>query len=421
MGLLWRAAEDVRARGDELSAAGLFAPPAGGALDDIAMPLGIAIAALAFTVSVGLCGCLSAQFTADCLGRSRRPVGRIVTLVVVTGAGVIGWFVGAPLLALWLAGLYLLPLVLLLARASAGSPDRRRAGGIWAGVLVLLLATISTVESGDLRRFRDGILSTDAGEAFVNAYYRHAMLAAEPIKAPAQRHYLTWSASGTQPPSWFRCMRAPWLLLQIETLGRADIEVRSATGSGVVLGNPRQRDSASHRVDRGEAGDRIEAVMQEADPAGFRRIVAVGFLVGGPGTVAWALACLVGLRGGNWRTVTICGVLGLTVVVLLPADDGADIRARIDGTGPERMRAAAAGAVEPEKLRQVARADDLLPVRARALAAWVRQAPDLEEAARQVAAGATWYEQWYGYHALIGRDWHPDTDRCVVGSRSGKP
>lgn len=409
--LLWRAAEDVGARGAELSAAGLFAPPMGDALHGIASPAGLALAALAFTVSVGLCGCLAAQLSADLLGRRGRRIGWVLALALIPVAGFSGWFSGRPMLALWLACLYLLPLALLLLRAPTGPPEYRRVAGIWAGVLVFSLAVISIAESADLRRLRDAVLSLDGGEALVNAYYRHAMLAAEPIKAPAQRHYLTWSASGARPPSWFRCARTPWLLLPIETMRHADLEVQSATAAGVVLGIP-GHGGGSHEVSPGDMGERIEAAIRDADPDGFRRVVAVGFLVGVPGSLAWGLACLVGRMRGQWRGVMICGVIGVTVVTLVPTQERGAVEARLDGTGPERMRAVAAGEAGPEKLREIATADDLLPVRARALAAWVRQTPDPDEAARQVAARPTWYEQWYGYHALIGRGWHPDADRC---------
>lgn len=409
--LLWRAARDVRARGAELSAAGLFAPPAEGALSDIAGPGGIAVAALAFTVSLGSGGCLAAQFSADFVARGRRRIGRIGALVVVLGAGVIGLFTGSPLLALWLAALYALPLIILLPAASAGPPDQRRTGAIWAGVLILSLAVVSTVESADLRRFRDGILSLNGGEAFVNTYYRHAMLAAEPIKAPAQRHYLTWAPSSVLPPLWFRCVREPWLLLPIDTPNRADIDLRDLNIIGIAPANRRQRGSEADRLGEHDIGNQIEAAMRDADPAGLRAIVAVGLLVGGSGSVAWGLACLVSLGNGRWRTVAICAAIGLAVM-LVPGDDSAGIEARIDGTGAERMRAVAAGDAGPMELMRMATTDNLLPVRARALAAWVRQAPDLEAAASQVAAATTWYEQWYGYHALVGRGWHPDADRC---------
>lgn len=406
--LLGRIARDVHARGEALSAAGLLAPPQGAAADALLGWSAASGAALAYTLGIGLAAALLAHALADALARASTPV-RL--LPVPLGAAValgVGGYTGMVGLWGWVAAAVLVPYALLAAppagRRAPGEGRRRAATWLAAGLLIAPALFVAGPEH--LRAVRAALLTAPGGTALVNAYYRHALLAAEPVKSPSQRQHLVYAgqAGAGELPRWFRCAREPWPLLPASDPAQGDFRVTRADARSVDLAP-----LASKQTQRATASGlplALEAVMRPADPGAFRAVVALGVAAGVPVTLAWLLAAGAVAAAGRHRGAAVagCALAGLILAAAVLSAGEPD-RAAGPGAGP--LLAASDPATPLARLDALMAADPRLPVRARALAAWVARVPGTDPAQARVQAASTWYEQWHGYRALLARGWHP--------------
>jgi hypothetical protein len=405
--LLGRLARELDARAQALAAAGLLAPPQGAAAEALLGWGAASGAALAYTLGIGLAAALLARALADVLAGAPTPLRLLPVPLAAAAALGMGAYTGMVALWGWLAVIFAVPYAVL-AGPPQGSPAHRagrRAAATWLAALLLVGPALSLAGAEHLRAARAALLAAPGGTDLVNAYYRHALLAAEPVKSPAQRLYRVYATTpDTGPvPEWLRCARAPWPLLPIARPARADFVVTAADARSVRLAP--YAGVAGRRVTASGLGSALDAVQARADPRPWRRVVALGVLIGVPGTAAWLLAggalAVAGRRPG--AAVAGCALAG----VLLGAAVASWGQAR---PAPEAVHARLLAAADPatplSRLRALASADPVLPVRAHALAAWARRMP-AEEAAERVRAAPTWYEQWHGYRALLDRGWHP--------------
>ncbi len=398
----------LASRASDLAGAGLFAPPAGRAAEALQAPAAWHLAALPYTLTLGVGLVMLAHLSEDLCARSAR-LRRLPVLVAVVATAVLGGHFGAPALWAGLCTAFLLPYGLLLQGRTKQYP-RDPVGtvlGRWAAVVLLLMPAMTVVTPDHLTQARTVLLQLPGGEAAVDRYYRHAVLAAEPIKRPQQRFYQTYSGASALPPAW-RCAREPFVLLPVDARHHGDWLIVPPEREG---GAPVLRRPGAETASGIELAQLRSAGLDSAYRDGLRGLLVIAVPLGMPLALAYGVAhvaaAVTGRRG--WGAVLLCVPLGLALAAALAsaADSGTVASADSGGTALQRMQAAAAPDTHPDDLAHLARADALAAVRARALAERVRRAERLQPRIREVARAQTWYEQWYGYRALMARGWHP--------------
>ena len=414
LGATWVAYSTVvmqRRRALDLEASGLFSVPTPAALADLAALPAALVAALAFTLTLGALLCGLAHLTAS-LVAGRPRFWRLLPLAVAGMLVIVGLVASRESAwasaALGAGALFVVPYMLfLLVLPQSVAPGRVAAG--WFGGVLLLAPLLWVATPEHLRDVRTTVLALPAGEAMVNAYYRSALLAAEPVKGPRQRLHVTYYAVDMAAvPTWIRCRSEPPLLLPVARSGNADLHLLSAAEGGVAIAGQ------EGPVREGEWEHALAAWMAAEDPALLRGLVAIGVIGGLPLLLAVAVATSVyrGLGGYRWRTPITLGAcigIGALCAVLLAIIGGqrSAPEAVIDGAGAERIAAASARSTPLRELQRMAEEDVLLPVRAHALAQQVRRARQPETLVEAVRGADTWYQQWHGYNALLERGWDP--------------
>ena len=409
--VLYRTARLERRRATDLDASGLFSVPTPEAIADAATLPAALVAALAFTLTLGLLVCVIARSAADLLA-ARPRIWRLLPLaaglVVVLGGMVIpdaAPWIGLALVLVVPYGLFLL--------LPGRPPSPQRAGIAWLGALLVLVPVLCVATSDHLRDARTAMLAVPSGEAMVNAYYRSALLAAEPIKGPRQQLALTYQALDTTAlPAWFRCQPGPPPLLPVADPGHADLVLQGADDGAIRIA------SRGEVTDESTWDQHFAAWAAAQDPRLLRALVALGMVVGLPLALAVVITSVVHWRPGRQRlrgvvSLALCFATGAALAGLLVATaQQVDPEPVIDGHGAERIAAASARSTPLRELERMARQDTLLPVRAHALAEQVRRARQPEALEDAVRAAQTWYEQWHGYNALLGRGWDPRRHAC---------
>ncbi len=405
IGLLAPHASAARRRAPAIEAVGAPPLPGGSALELLSWP-GIALAALAYVATIGALAAVLAHAVSDLPGstRARAAVAAATALLLV----VVGLVRGEPGPFAVCALAFALACALHLAANRAGPPARPGVGWTWPAAALVLLPLAFVADRELPRDLRAGLLAAPGGEVVVNGYYRHALLAAEPLKGPSQRLYLTWATAddATAPPALVcRNEPAPWL--EIAATEAADVELRRDADGRLLLV------SAGARVAFApDALDEALTTWQAATtPRGLRMLVVAGVLVGLPLLVAWgALRAGIALTRARRPGSILAGgaILGVAAAVLV-ALSSADVGPAVDGGGSARMAAAADPDTTDDALAELA-GDRLIPVRARALAQRIRRVSAPETTVAEIRAAETWHEQWYGLRALQARGWHPDPD-----------
>ncbi len=387
--------------------------PVGNALEALNSPLYWHGAALAYTATVGL----FAVLVADLLARMTRRAGlgwRMLPVALI----VLLWAVAAAATATfaWWSWLALITLAVYGCRCRSHGRDRGApAPPAWSApacAVILLLPPIVSADDQLLRDIRTGLLAVPAGTAAVNAYYRHALLAAEPIKRPRERLFATYVWRGsptTDPPGWITCRRRPWPLLAVDEPRYADLQFGLDQSGEVVLAG----DEAPAVLARDRALSVLTRDAERRDPAVLRWVVTIGVLAGPVGVFAGGTIVIVRrLSGGRavW-SMAASAVVGGALAAVIGAAPGPSSPAA-DGGPAERLAAVRDSATPLIVLQRLARADPLLPVRAHALANWIERQGVEPAAVESMEAAETWYEQWHGYRALLAHGWHPSGQRC---------
>lgn len=425
LGLLWshlwaawvlhRTAAEQRERALDLAASGLFSVPTPPAVAALATWPAAMTGALAFTFTLGLLICAVARAGVDLLAVGHRLL-RFLPLLACAIALLIGLTLPHGGIWIGLALLFAIPYGLFLALSPRRHSVAARAALCWLCAALLLVPVVWSASPDHLRTARTAIVGLPAGEALVNAYYRSALLAAEPIKGPHQRFHVTYSALGaTHIPDWIRCKPGTPLLLPVADPANADLRVLGVIDDAVHL------EGFPEPVEADAWGERFAAWMAANDPAVLRALVALGVIGGLPLVLALAVASGVYRIAGRaprrqWRvpiTVMACaGLGGVCAVLILAVAERAPPEPVVDGHGAERIAAASARSTSLRDLERLASDDELLPVRAHALAEQVRRARTPAEWVDPVRAATTWYEQWHGYNALLARGWDPRGQVC---------
>jgi len=388
--------------------AGLLPLPNGVAAATASEPIHWLVAALAYTATVGLLAVASA----DLISRCTRGYGRWIRWLPV-GAICIAGIIGLALApqAVWWIVIGLAFAATYSIQLQGGSQRAHSVPGLGKWVTVaaaaMLVPPVWVADAGIITDIRDGLLASRTGTALVNTYYRHALLAAEPIKSPTDRLVMTYSVDdeANALPYWLACTRDPWVLLPSGHDHPAELGLKHIRGEAVAL----REGGQSHTLMTPETATSVLVDYgNRSDPAGLRVVVGLGLLLGSGGVVAGVLIWLIvriarRLRGAAMVTAVLIGAALAGGVAAL----GMPSASAIDGTAEQRLSAVNQGALTVKVLERLARADEALPVRAHALAEWISRIGPTQAVVERVAQAPSWYEQWHGYGALVEAGWHP--------------
>ena len=397
-------ARSAHERAAALDGTGVPAVPGGEALSAVGAS-GIAVAAAAFALTIGVLAGVIGQVGGELVGRRSWTARATLGMFIAAAAAGPPALAGAPGLGGAFALLCLLSYAAHLGAAHYTTP--RRPGRKWLAALVLLAPAALTADGDAFRDARTALLALPGGESVVNAYYRHALLAAEPLKDPGQRLVLTYYyADGERAPDWFDRSDTPALWVAVAEPQAAQARLHQRSDGRLALSSPA---AATRSFGSGDAEAALARWREAETPTALRALVAAGLLLALPLAAAALLAAGLG-RALGMRSATgplaASAVSGVLLAVALHLA-GREVEPVVEGSGAQRMAAAVDPGTSDAALAGRLSEDRLLPVRARALAERIRRAEEPADRRECIAAAATWYEQWYGLRALLARGWRP--------------